>query len=67
MNSRLTISVSEAARRLGISKPTAYVLARQADFPAFTIGGRVVVYEAGLEDWVKAQVQKKGEVENAAY
>lgn len=58
---KLTISVPEMARRLGISKPSAYILAHQADFPSFTIGGRIVVYEAGLEDWVKAQAERKGE------
>lgn len=62
MNSKLTISVAEAARRLGISKPSCYILARRADFPAFTVGNRVLVYEAGLESWVKAQSEKKGEV-----
>lgn len=61
MTERLTISVPEAARRLGISKPSAYALARRDDFPAFHIGERIVVYEKGLEDWVKRQAEgKKG-------
>lgn len=60
MAEKLTISVPEAARRLGISKPSAYALARRADFPAFHIGERIVVYEAGLEEWVRKQAEQKG-------
>lgn len=62
MENKLTISVPEAARRLGISKPSAYALARRADFPSFRIGERIVVYEAGLEEWVKKQAERKAEV-----
>lgn len=60
MAEKLTISVPEAARRLGISKPSAYILARRDDFPSFRIGERIVVYEAGLEEWVKKQAEQKG-------
>lgn len=56
---KLTISVREAAKLLGVSAPTAYNLARRADFPSFIVGNRVLVYEAGLEAWVKAQAEKK--------
>ena len=58
MTSNLTISVTEMARRLGISKPTAYQLARREDFPSFNIGNRIVVYEAGLEEWVRRHAKK---------
>ena len=53
MTPKLTISVPEMARCLGISTRTAYTWARRADFPAFKIGNRIVVYEKGLEEWVK--------------
>lgn len=56
------ISVPEVARRLAISKPTAYILARRQDFPAFTIGNRVVVLESSFEAWLKAQAEQKTEV-----
>lgn len=63
MSGALTISVPEAARRLGISKPTAYILARRDDFPAFQVSEkRWLVYAEGLEEWVKTQVQQKSEV-----
>ena len=56
------ISVPEAAKRLGISKPLCYQLARRKDFPAFQVSEkRWLVWEDGLDDWVKAQIQQKGE------
>lgn len=61
MSEKLTISVPEMARRLGISKPSAYMLARRADFPSFRIGERIVVYAAGLEQWVKDQAEHGGD------
>lgn len=57
------ISVAETAKRLGISKPLCYQLVRRADFPAFQVSEkRWLVYAEGLEEWVKAQVKKKGEI-----
>ena len=53
MNQKIGISVAEAAKRLGISTRLAYDWARRADFPAFRIGNRVVVYEKGLEEWAR--------------
>ena len=52
---KLAISVPEAAELLGISKPTAYILVRRADFPAFKVGGRTLVSRTGLEAWVRKQ------------
>jgi len=62
MGNRLTISVPEVAKRLGISNPMAYQLVRRADFPSIQIGERRwVVYEAGLEKWIEEQIKRKGE------
>ena len=57
MNQKLGISVAEAAKRLGISTRLAYDWARRADFPAFKVGNRIVVYEKGLEEWVRKMVE----------
>jgi excisionase family DNA binding protein len=46
---RLTISVPEAARRLGIGRNTAYEAARQGLLPAIRIGKRIVVPLAAFE------------------
>lgn len=62
MREKLTISVPEMARQLGISKPKAYQLARQDGFPAFTVGGRILVSMEGLEKWVQAQAEKNSGV-----
>lgn len=52
---RLTLSVPEAARRLGVSTRTMYDIARRADFPSFRVSeNRIVVSAAGLEAWVEA-------------
>lgn len=56
---RLTMSVSEAAAELGISPKKAYELAHSADFPAFKIGTRTVVYRDGLREWVRKRSEKE--------
>ena len=59
----VAISVSELALRLGVSKPTAYRLARSEGFPAFTCGGRVLVSLVGLEQWVNKQIEQNEQKE----
>ena len=56
---KLTLSIAEVAAVLGISRPTAYQLAKMPDFPAFHLRGRVVVSAEGLEKWVECQSQKE--------
>lgn len=55
----LAISVPQAAKLLGVSRPTAYALARRKDFPAFQVGGRILVSTAGLAAWVEHQTAEK--------
>ena len=58
MNERiepLAVSTAEAARLLGVSRPTIYQLIYRADFPAFKVGARTLISVAGLERWVEAQ------------
>ena len=57
----IAVSASEAARLLGISRPTLYNLLNQSDFPSFRVGGRVLVSVAGLQDWVARQVKAVNE------
>ena len=52
---KLTISVREAAKTLGISATKMYELARSDGFPAFAIGNRILVSAKGLADWVEKQ------------
>ena len=51
----LAVSAPEAARLLGVSRPTIYQLINRADFPAFKVGARTLISVAGLERWVEAQ------------
>lgn len=45
----LTITITEAAQRLGISKSHAYELAASGDLPALRLGRRVLVPLSALE------------------
>ena len=58
--SKLAMSVAEAAKALGVSRPTIYQLIHRADFPAFKVGGRVLISRELLASWVKEQAQNKG-------
>ena len=49
---RLTLTVPEVARLLGISRASAYNLARQKSFPALRISRRLVVPKAAFERWL---------------
>ena len=55
------VSVAEAARLLGVSRPTVYALIHREDFPSFNIGQRTLVSTAGLRAWVDAQAETKGQ------
>ena len=52
---KLTISVREAAKIVGISATKLYELARSDGFPAFTVGKRILVSTKGLASWIDAQ------------
>lgn len=43
-----TVSVTEAARMLGISRTTAYEAVRDGTLPSIRIRGRIVISVAGL-------------------
>lgn len=55
---QLTLSIPEAAKRLGISANTMRQLARTMGFPAFNVGTRILVSAKGLEAWVEEQAGK---------
>lgn len=56
----LAVSAAEAARLLGVSRPTIYQYIGQAGFPSFKLGNRTLVSVEGLREWVKAQAKKEG-------
>ena len=55
---KLTYSIPEAAKHLGISDTTMRQLARTEGFPSFYVGKRLLVSIKGLADWVEKQAQK---------
>ena len=55
---KLTLSIPEAAKRIGISDTTMRQLARTAGFPSFRVGTRLLVSAKGLEVWVEEQARK---------
>lgn len=57
---KLTISVSEMQKALGIGRNTAYELVNRADFPAVRLGKRIVIPVEGLAAWLKARGMEQG-------
>lgn len=47
---RATMTVTEAAEVLGVSRSTAYELVRSGDLPALRLGRRIVVPEHAIDD-----------------
>lgn len=54
----LAVGSTEAARLLGISRPTLYQLLNRQDFPSFRVGGRVLISVAGLQEWIDRQTKE---------
>ncbi len=59
--SPLAVSAAEAARLLGVSRPTLYQYIGRDDFPSFWVGNRVLVSVAGLQAWIEQQTKAVAE------
>lgn len=55
---RLTMTIPEAAKVLGISKSKMYDLARSDGFPTITVGTRRLISRKGLERWMEIQTER---------
>lgn len=53
----LAVSTSEAAKLLGVSRPTLYQYINREDFPSFRLGNRVLISVAGLQKWIDQQTK----------
>ena len=51
---RMTLSIEEAAVRLGISRALAYELVRRGELPRLRLGRRIVIPLKALEEFVEA-------------
>lgn len=54
----LAVGTTEAARLLGVSRPTLYQLLNRADFPSFRVESRVLISVAGLQEWIDRQAKE---------
>lgn len=52
---RMTLTVEEAADELHLSRPVAYELVKEPDFPSFRIGKRILINRLGLQRWIDDQ------------
>ncbi len=55
MDLKLTLTVTEVARQLNISRPKAYALANSKGFPSIRLGKRIVIPVEGLKAWLKKE------------
>lgn len=63
MGEKLALSVTEAAKMLGISRNTAYAAIKDGDLPVIRLGRRVLIPVAALEK--KLNVSTVGETRDA--
>lgn len=55
----IAVRAGEAAKLLGVSKPTLYTLAKREDFrAAFKAGGCTLFSVEALREWVRSQSDK---------
>lgn len=54
---KLALSVDEAAKLLGVSKPTMYGIIHREDFPCFKVGNRRLISRVKLAEWVESQAE----------
>lgn len=55
---KLTLSIPEAAKVLGIGSSKMYELVRTGGFPVICVGARKLIPKKGLERWLEAQTEK---------
>jgi len=55
---RMTMTVEEVGKAMGISRPKAYELTERADFPVILIGRRKVVPVDAFRRWMDAQTEQ---------
>ena len=49
---RITLSVSEAAELVGISKPTMYALIKSGEIPSVHAGTKILIHRQAVIDWL---------------
>lgn len=57
---KLTVTVDEMAKIVGVSRPTAYELIHKEGFPTVRIGRRIVILLDSLKRWLEEQAGAVG-------
>lgn len=57
---KLTVTVDEMAKIVGVSRPTAYELIHKEGFPTVRIGRRIVIPLNSLKRWLEEQAGAVG-------
>ena len=60
---RLTLTPSEAAQALGVSRNKIYELVHTNNFPAVRLGKKIVIPAERLQEWLREQSQKSDDCE----
>lgn len=55
---KLTYSVAEAAKCLGVAESTMYTIIKMDGFPLLKLGGRRLIPIKGFERWIEDQAAK---------
>ena len=63
MSEKLSYSIDEAARRIGVSKNVIYQLAKAQLIPVIRIGRRYVINAEQFDAWFREQTQNKSSIE----
>ena len=56
---RVTFTVAEAAKMLGINRIKMYEITRRADFPSIRLGRRIVIPRRAFENWLESAALEK--------
>ena len=60
MPEKITLSVEEVGKKLGVSRPIAYELTKRQGFPVLRIGRRIVIPVDGLMEWIRSNTVNRG-------
>lgn len=57
---RLSVSVPEAARMLGLSRSSTYAAVQRGEIPSVRVGGRVLIPLLRLEELINGEASSEG-------
>lgn len=60
--SKLTISIPDAARLMGVGKNRVYEMAKSGQIPVLKIGNRYIIPKANFEAWLTEQAENHAEL-----